>query len=713
MSNEDENKNEQEGEVLFNFNGLNGATGEYLLPPLSSEEVAKVARSETYDESELKVLRQRTENAKKQYLGLREGRDPLNLAQAGWGVVFLQEVKPEVRDALKTLLDWRKEQAGDFYKEFVGEKGYRRGEDKAQWLGRQNAGSGAADPRYVPYYLLIVGDPVTIPFEFQYQLDVQYAVGRIYFDTHEEYAHYAQSVVEFEKGKIYLPRRATFFGVQNQDDLATNLSARELVIPLANWVAELAGQEKYGNWQVNTMIAEEATKARLGQLLGGEESPALLFTASHGMGFPMGDTRQVTHQGALVCQDWPGPQNWQKAIPPDHYFAAEDVSDNAQVGGLISFHFACFGAGTPRLDDFPRQVGVPVSTIAEQAFVAQLPKRLLGHSKGGALAVIGHVERAWGYSFKEPTLSRPQTQTFEDSFKRLLENHPVGSAFDLFNMRYAETATELNAYLQKLKGGGFLDKYKLARLWTTNNDARSYIVLGDPAVRLPVRPGHDEKDAERLRPILEFKSEPPNKVPASVAPIEEFNENPSQNSVSTFAGGTARSFVTTSPYGQTVITIQHYPPDATIADFAEMTGEYEGVNFILGRGDNANLKEVKEKLIDSLKEFTDKLGTSLKNALTDFSGLEVTTYVSENLDEVTYHSVSRQFKGPVTRRALTHIKLDGDTLVCVPEKEGEIDEALWAIHRDSVQQAQAHRAELIKTAASVASGLVNLLKGLG
>lgn len=458
-------------------NGVDANTGEYLLPPMPVAEVARAASAAPPDPTVEAALRARHRRATEAAFAPKHGVDPGDLGQTGWGVVFAADGDPAIRAALAPLLDHRRTQAGAAvewrYREFSGADGYRNGESKQEFLSRHGSGPGPVDPDVMPYYLLIVGDPGDIPFDVQYQLDVQHAVGRIDFDDLDGYARYAENVVAAEtKPAGEDPVKLTFFAAENDGDHATALSVEHLVGPLASSL----GTEN-SRWQVRSMVGSDATKESLQTMLA-SSAPDLLFTATHGLGVPAGSADQRTVQGGLVCQDWPGPGRGR--IGREHWFDARDLPAG-DLTGMIAVIFACFGAGTPRHDDFDFRTNPP-RVLAPAPFVAALPKAMLGR-EGGALAVVGHVDRAWEYSFRWPGAGR-QTEVYRSTLAELGAGQPVGSALEYVGDRYAELATDLRLALEEIRLGRRADDTMLAGLWTACMDARGFALLGDPAVRL-------------------------------------------------------------------------------------------------------------------------------------------------------------------------------------------------------------------------------------
>ncbi|NJN68261.1 MAG: CHAT domain-containing protein [Chloroflexaceae bacterium] len=487
-------------EKLLYANGIHGASGDYLLLPRRPEDIAAIALSSGADRGSAHwhTLQARARSKTLAHFGSPSPLDYQDLAQVGWGVLFAQadqETALAVREALSALLEYRKKQAGSFYREFSGPDGYRADESGHEFLARHGIGLGTFDPsRRMPYYLLIVGDPETIPYEVQYHLGVQFAVGRIAFETLDEYASYAKSVVVVESGKLTLPPQAAFFGVRNPDDKATILSANKLVIPLAEHIT--LGQAQ---WEVASVVKEEATRSRLSCLMGGDETPAILFAASHSVGFSPGHPNQLLHQGALLCQDWPGTRRWGGAIPQDFFFGADDLDSSARLLGTMMFLFSSFSLGTPVRDVFsspgPGQAPAQPDGLAPRAFLARLPQRLLAHPNGGALAVVGHMGRVWGYSLllgsKDPT-RLTQVQVFESMLRGVMNGDRLGGAFEYLRLNYATLAMDLSHDTDEYEmEAQWLDEHekqsrmlRLAGLWTATHDARSYAILGDPAVRL-------------------------------------------------------------------------------------------------------------------------------------------------------------------------------------------------------------------------------------
>ncbi len=466
-------------EELLTFNGVDGASGDYLLPAMTPRQLTETLAGrdvlaevkkwlQRFATGSLRILRRGG-----LFMAADEAIDHSNPRAAGWGVVFAADTDPAVREALSGLLSHRRQQIGPRYKEFTCKSGERH----RDFLRRHGVGY-QVDVDRVPYYLLLIGDPEAISYRFQQQLDIQYAVGRLSLDGPEDYAAYARTVVESETGPsrpMEEAPQACFFAVNH--DKATDLSARHLVQPLAKTAA--------GNstWQVKLVTEQDATKSTLADYLGGAETPQLLFSASHGVGFPNGDSRQLPHQGAVLCQDWPGPGSSPGGISENHYCAGDDIATDASLGGLVHFHFGCYGAGTPQLDTFGRGTS---RELAPYSFDARLPRRLLGHPRSGALAVLAHVDRSWGFSYLCRGVGR-QLETFESCLRQLMSGAPVGFAMESFDRRYADFSAELSRELEDvIAGRKTLDDEDLVDLWIATNDARSYAVLGDPAVRLRV-----------------------------------------------------------------------------------------------------------------------------------------------------------------------------------------------------------------------------------
>ncbi len=497
------------------FNGINAETGEYDFPPMDGRKLTgllfdkddreKMAQAKPENFNELKAKWQQKQTAT---FGIIEGVEPDKLEQAGWGVIFAHDADPQIKEALSPLIQWREKTTAGLCQVYEGnERGHRPGESKSNFLKRVgNKGPGPVNPEKVPYYLLIAGDPNRIPYRFQSQLDVQYGVGRIHFDTVEEYANYAQSVVTAESGKVKLPRTGAFFGVASPGDKATELSTEYLVEPLFRKFQDKR-EKRLKGWEFSKFMKDQANRERLSQILLGDETPAFLFSASHGMGFPNGDKRQASEQGALLLGDWGGPGSG--PIKRDWYFAAEDLEATTNLLGLIAFFFACYGGGTPQYDEFAKQAFRERAEIAPSNFLARLPTKMLSQPRGGALAVVGHVERAWGFSFVWPGAGA-QTEVFESTIESLLSGKPIGLAMEYFNERYAELSTVLADEVEKIEFDEAYDPYEVAGMWTANNDARGYALLGDPAVRLPVV--QEAEDASE-RPVIT--------VPSRPAPAEE------------------------------------------------------------------------------------------------------------------------------------------------------------------------------------------------
>jgi hypothetical protein len=173
---------------------------------------------------------------------------------------------------------------------------------------------------------------------------------------------------------------------------------------------------------------------------------------------------------------------------------------------------ACFAAGTAETSDYrhwldtlrrtghaPSDIEHVLDTLAhDRPFVAALPKAALA-DPSGPLAFVGHVDLAWVYSFFDlDDRPRRRPDRLIGVMQALLNGHRAGVAVRKLTRFFAEVNTELTALENaRAAAGTALDDRASARrghLWMLRQDLAGYMLLGDPAVRLPIRHGGRRAD---------------------------------------------------------------------------------------------------------------------------------------------------------------------------------------------------------------------------
>lgn len=476
---------EEPTQDLLYLNGVSANSGDYAADPLPLTKAIELARSETLS-PELAYRARRQQEGSFEFLVDREKPEV-----SGWAVVIAEDEDSVVAAEVRRLYEHRLRQIGR--PELVKWLIYPADEEKRYylaWLRSFGLSPGFSDPAKVPYYLLVVGSPRRIPYDFTQGLSGEHAVGRLDFERPEDYHAYIQSLIDYETGPPPETRREiAWFAPRHEFDDATQMAVKYMARPLAGLPPEFEDGPQPDpiaqplGWGSRPLLVEDATRANLIDLLApppGKGAPAVLFTSSHGLVYNREDPLQRANQGALVCQDW----RKRGAIAAENCLTASALPAEARLRGVVAFLFACFGGGTPTRDNYLRIEGQRPD-LADEPFSAALPQAMLAHRAGGALCCVSHIDRAWYLAFYRRRLPS-QSMPFRFALKSILHGVPIGYAMRLFPSRQLQLSNALSQQRKFALQGMAVSEEEWLETWIERNDAEGYVILGDPVVRLRV-----------------------------------------------------------------------------------------------------------------------------------------------------------------------------------------------------------------------------------
>jgi hypothetical protein len=358
--------------------------------------------------------------------------------------------------------------------------------------------------RHRPYYLCLLGSPEQASLEFQQTVVHSTYIGRIHFEKSngdvdlDGYAEYVKKVVKYARSGFTKERPDLQYYVAPDGSKATRNAAPKLVSPSMEMSQRVIDKgilsANVRQIDANSVDAFIAANACLSA--DGKPRPSVLLSVSHGLGGSQDDfgsfDAQRLRQGALV-------------LGPKEVLDAEAIVGKTFLPGGLWLLFACFGAGTPATSEYYRwlkqlaEAGVYRDAaaavlgslaISGTGFISALPQAAL-RNPNGPLAVIGHIDLSWNFSYVNPTDPKEsRSGKFTKALHAMADGARVGSAHDELTEEFRVANFQLSSMYDSAESARInnrtdsTDLKERGQIWMLRNDLRGYVLLGDPAVRL-------------------------------------------------------------------------------------------------------------------------------------------------------------------------------------------------------------------------------------
>lgn len=418
------------------------------------------------------------------------GADPNDLGLQRWAVVVTNDNDGKsLLEATETLIKSRAEEQGLSFEDVILRVEPRLSAEQAfRW--KLETYLTIPEPER-PRYLMILGDFSGISLDFQRVMSDRSFVGRVAFDEPSDYKAYAEKVIESEKrddsGRKTAPR---MLFLSTGDGTQAITSGQQFLID--------PGREMCTRWKGDGAFNARSIDFETTQSIDdfyfaiNAEDPSVLLSMSHGYGVDTDAKNQRAQQGALIFTDK------QRLI-------ADAIKSGDFLPEGIWVFFACFSAGTPKNSMYTpwmNSSAIEAYLAKDSAFVASLPKAVLANPKG-PLAVIGHVDLAWSVSYST-IRQTSRAQRFVEMLRTLCHGHRVGVGLDVLHQYFRQSNYQLTAdFALETNAKRSGQKYQIdstTRRWTwmLRNDLINFILLGDPAARLPLKgPASNQRNTPR------------------------------------------------------------------------------------------------------------------------------------------------------------------------------------------------------------------------